>query len=465
MRHIARQQSCHAICYPPARCAVAALGASLRASAAGKPLRAVKVLPHRGRCVRGKDRARNAAGIELLQGGARSVRYQNRVPSAVQGFCRWLHAEGVLPHDLSSALEYAREPQTLPKNILTPQEACRVIEAADTSTAIGYRDRVILETFYATGIRKTELMQLAVDDVRLDEELLRVNGGKGAKDRVVPLTRIACAGLENYIKAVRPQLLRKNEPARRSADRTAVPLAARVAALAQRARRRGREMRPARQGEEARDVSPVAALARADVAAAVRFMEIEGKSPEVIRRIGDELLDAALSPAILPWRGTAVRRRPGMRKLSHRYWLFFIRSTSRTVGSTSCASGTAAKTRPRCARRRKRRCPPTPQRAASPACCPAPPSLPLRSLQPDRRLQCRSQLFRQNRCSRIVVIMVYKITAASDDCQLLVAENEAIWKNLSFRLHTEKNGQYAYSEVEVDRRCLGLRLHDVLRKI
>ena len=63
--------------------------------------------------------------------------------------------------------------------------------------------------------------------------------------------------------------------------------------------------------------------ARADLAAAVRFMEIEGKSPEVIRRIGDELLDAALSLAVLPRRGTAVRRRPGMRKLSHRYWLIF----------------------------------------------------------------------------------------------------------------------------------------------
>jgi len=64
-------------------------------------------------------------------------------------------------------------------------------------------------------------------------------------------------------------------------------------------------------------------LARADLADAVRFMIIEGKSPETVQRIGDELLDAALSLAVLPRRGSSVRRRPGMRKLSHRYWLIF----------------------------------------------------------------------------------------------------------------------------------------------
>ena len=108
-------------------------------------------------------------------------------------------------------MEYAREPETLPKNILTPGEARRIIEAADPSTILGYRDRVILETLYATGIRKTELLNLALSDVNLEEEILRINGGKGAKDRVVPLTRVAAAGLETYIKAVRPQLLGKKK--------------------------------------------------------------------------------------------------------------------------------------------------------------------------------------------------------------------------------------------------------------
>jgi integrase/recombinase XerD len=143
-----------------------------------------------------------------IHGAARGVRYQNRVLAAVRGLFRFLRADGAIPHDPAAALEYAREPQTLPKNILTPGEARRIIEAADPSTVLGYRDRVILETLYATGIRKTELLNLTLADVNLEEELVRVNGGKGAKDRVVPLTRVACAGLETYMKAVRPQLVR-----------------------------------------------------------------------------------------------------------------------------------------------------------------------------------------------------------------------------------------------------------------
>ena len=63
--------------------------------------------------------------------------------------------------------------------------------------------------------------------------------------------------------------------------------------------------------------------ARDDLGAAVRFIAMEGNSPEAALRIGDELLDAALSLAILPRRGSPVKRRPGMRKLLHRYWLIF----------------------------------------------------------------------------------------------------------------------------------------------
>lgn len=148
------------------------------------------------------------------RGAARSVRYQNRVLTTVRGFFRFLYAEGLTAHNPAAELEYAREPQSLPRNILTPQEARRVIEAPDTTTVLGYRDRAILETLYATGIRKNELMQLMLADVRLEEELLRINAGKGGKDRVVPLTRVACSFLETYIKAVRPQLLGKKKSER-----------------------------------------------------------------------------------------------------------------------------------------------------------------------------------------------------------------------------------------------------------
>jgi plasmid stabilization system protein ParE len=63
--------------------------------------------------------------------------------------------------------------------------------------------------------------------------------------------------------------------------------------------------------------------ARDDLAVAVRFIAVDGQNPEAALRLGIELLDAALSLSLFPRRGAPVRRRPGMRKLSHRYWLIF----------------------------------------------------------------------------------------------------------------------------------------------
>ena len=159
------------------------------------------------------------------RGTARGIAYQNRVLSTVKSLFRFLHEETLIARDPAAALEHAREPQTLPRNILTPQEARRIIEAPDIGTPLGYRDRAILETLYATGIRKNELMNLTVADVNLDEELLRINGGKGAKDRVVPLTQAAARFLESYIKAIRPKLLGKGTSPRLFLSLRGLPIA------------------------------------------------------------------------------------------------------------------------------------------------------------------------------------------------------------------------------------------------
>lgn len=145
--------------------------------------------------------------MPTIHGIARSIAHQNRVLTAVKGLYGCLYVDGLLARNPAAPLEYAREPQTLPRNILTPQEARRIIEAPDIQTVIGYRDRTILEVFYSTGMRRGELMSLTVGDVNLEEELLRINGGKGAKDRVVPLTTVAVSFLESYIHGIRPKLL------------------------------------------------------------------------------------------------------------------------------------------------------------------------------------------------------------------------------------------------------------------
>jgi integrase/recombinase XerD len=145
--------------------------------------------------------------LPTWKGTMRAVASQNRALSGVSGFFAFLHEEGILARNPAEKLTLAREPETLPRNVLTPQEARKIIEQPDTNTVLGYRDRAILETLYATGLRKSELMHLTLADVNLEEELLRINGGKGAKDRVAPLTQVACSFLENYIKGIRPVLL------------------------------------------------------------------------------------------------------------------------------------------------------------------------------------------------------------------------------------------------------------------
>jgi integrase/recombinase XerD len=141
------------------------------------------------------------------RGDARGVGDQNRTLAAVKTFFRFLKNEGLVARDQAEAVEYAREPQTLPRNVLTPQEAKRILDTVDTTTLLGYRDRAILEIFYATGLRRDELRQLQVRDADLEDGLLRIHG-KGGKDRVVPLGRIACRFLETYLKGIRPLLLK-----------------------------------------------------------------------------------------------------------------------------------------------------------------------------------------------------------------------------------------------------------------
>lgn len=150
-------------------------------------------------------------------GKARGVCNQNAVLAAVRSFFRYLHREGYVIRDPAAGLEYAREPRRLPRNILTPAEAKRIIEAAKATTPLGCRDRAILEVLYATALRRNELRFLKPGDVDLGQGLLRINDGKGGVDRVVPLGTLAARSVASYLNAIRPGLLR-SRPGNRPSD-------------------------------------------------------------------------------------------------------------------------------------------------------------------------------------------------------------------------------------------------------
>ncbi len=142
------------------------------------------------------------------KGEPNSVFHQNNNLKAIKSFFRFLHENNYLVSDPAREVSYAREPKRLPRSILSGIEAKKILRTPNTKTVLGYRDRTIIEVFYSTGIRRKELINLELSDVDYHEGFVRVNSGKGNKDRVVPIGKIACRYLENYIKSVRPMLVK-----------------------------------------------------------------------------------------------------------------------------------------------------------------------------------------------------------------------------------------------------------------
>jgi integrase/recombinase XerD len=124
--------------------------------------------------------------------------------AAVRKFFQWLLAEGMLAHNPSASLEFPKRGRPLPRNVLTPEEARRLIEATPIKKPRDIRDRALIEVLYATGIRRAELIALTIYDLDLVAATLKVERGKGDFTRIVPLTQSAMAALKLYLDEARP---------------------------------------------------------------------------------------------------------------------------------------------------------------------------------------------------------------------------------------------------------------------
>ncbi len=141
-------------------------------------------------------------------GRLNTVAEQNNALKPVKHFFQYLKEYGYIVSDPASAIAYAKEPSRLPRGILTQSEARKILHAPDLKTATGYRNRTLMELLYTSGVRKGELINLKLEDVDYDDGILRIEQGKGKKDRIVPIGKIACRYLENYIKSVRPEFIK-----------------------------------------------------------------------------------------------------------------------------------------------------------------------------------------------------------------------------------------------------------------
>ena len=140
------------------------------------------------------------------QGLPNNVTYRNNLLIVAKKFLGFLHEEGAVSDDPGEGVEYAIEPKRLPRAILTQAEIKRLLDAPDKSTVLGYRDKTMLEVLYSNGIRRAELLGLKLPDIDLEAGVMRVNAGKGNKDRVVPIGKVAQSYLKHYLAQVRPYL-------------------------------------------------------------------------------------------------------------------------------------------------------------------------------------------------------------------------------------------------------------------
>lgn len=130
---------------------------------------------------------------------------QRRLLSAWRRYYRHLIEHGRLQADPTSLLDPPMQAQRFPKTLSEAQVEA-LLDAPDTGTALGQRDRCMLEVLYATGLRVSELVDLKTFAVSLNEGLVRVVG-KGDKERLVPLGENALDWLEKYNREARGALL------------------------------------------------------------------------------------------------------------------------------------------------------------------------------------------------------------------------------------------------------------------
>ncbi|WP_018507074.1 site-specific tyrosine recombinase XerD [Thiobacillus thioparus] len=130
-----------------------------------------------------------------------------RYSSALKRFYRYLLRENLIASDPTLNLDRPKLPRALPKT-LTETDVERLLNSADSDTTLGLRDRAMLETLYATGLRVSELVGLKLTALNLNDGVLRVTG-KGNKDRLVPLGEESVQWLRRYMAEARPQLLEK----------------------------------------------------------------------------------------------------------------------------------------------------------------------------------------------------------------------------------------------------------------
>ena len=161
-----------------------------------------------------------SAGLTLLEAQSSDLRHHlawqvetrlskprttSRLVSSLKRFYQFALREGLRSDDPAAELDSPKLPRSLPKS-LSEEEVEAILGAPNVETPQGLRDRAMLETLYASGLRVSELVGLKAQQVSLDMNVIRVLG-KGSKERLTPLGEEAAAWIARYQREARPLLL------------------------------------------------------------------------------------------------------------------------------------------------------------------------------------------------------------------------------------------------------------------
>ena len=159
----------------------------------------------RGRPITEADRGDILGFIaDRVDGGARP-RSSARQLSSFRRFFRWLVRERGSGDDPTAQISMPKVGRPLPK-ALSEEEVEALLDAPDTGEPLGHRDRTMLEVLYATGLRVTELVSLQLNQVNLNQGVVRITG-KGGRERLIPLGEESLEWLQQFIGGAREEIL------------------------------------------------------------------------------------------------------------------------------------------------------------------------------------------------------------------------------------------------------------------
>lgn len=143
--------------------------------------------------------------INLMQNQELSRSTMARKLAALRSYVRYLCRENVLEGNPIANVSTPKQGKRLPR-FLYPMEARLLMDAPNISKPSGMRDKAILETLYAAGVRVSELVGINIPDLDMDDKWIKIRG-KGGKERLAPLGSQAEEAINNYLQNGRPRLL------------------------------------------------------------------------------------------------------------------------------------------------------------------------------------------------------------------------------------------------------------------